>query len=117
MNDRILWSIDHKLVTFMGIMRKVCGSIYGMILFGFGRSALRSFIQNHVLGICWDLVLKSRFGKFCLDYVTVTVRVLDLDAVTKDKLYFYNRNQKGGIAVKQETEYIRQRRVGRRHQG
>lgn len=48
MNDRILWSIDHKLVTFWGIMRKVCGTIDGMILFGFGRSALRRFFQSHV---------------------------------------------------------------------
>lgn len=41
-----LWSMDHKLVTVLGIMEKVYGSKGRMVLLLFDKSSPKRFVQS-----------------------------------------------------------------------
>lgn len=53
-----LWSMDHKLVTVLGIMEKVYGSKGRMVLLLFDKSSPKQFVQS-VLEFSPELLLRG----------------------------------------------------------
>lgn len=54
-----LWSMDHKLVTVLGIMEKVYGSKGRMVLLLFDKSSPKRFVQS-VLEFSLDCFSRQR---------------------------------------------------------
>lgn len=54
-----LWSMDHKLVTVLGIMEKVYGSKGRMVLLLFDKSSPKQFVQSILEVFFLELLLRA----------------------------------------------------------